>query len=335
MKTQRSSHIASPHLVTRATALAIAALAACLPVSTAAQTAAAASAPVVKAKSPAKAATVPQPSFATPEAGFDALIAALRAADAKRLATLLGPGHERIVDSGDTVADRAAWERFVSQYDAKHAIELKGDAKAVLVVGPNDWPMAIPLVKRGDSWVLDADAGEEELIARRIGYNELDIIQACLAFVDMQREYAEVDRDGDGLLQYATKLRSTPGKKDGLYWDAKAGESPSPAGPWFAAADPKAAGRSVGSPYHGYYFRLLTAQGKNAPGGARNYLANGKLIGGAALLAYPASYLSSGVKTFMCSLDGVVYEKDLGPDTKAAAARITAFDPGEGWVRTK
>jgi Protein of unknown function (DUF2950) len=335
MKTKRSSNIASSRLASAATSLAIAALAACLPVSAVAQSAAAASAPVAKAKPPAKAVTVPQPSFATPEAGFEALVAALRAADAKRLAALLGPGHGRIVDSGDTAADRAAWERFVAQYDAKHAIELKGDAKAVLVVGPNDWPMAIPLVKRADGWVLDADAGEEELIARRIGYNELDIIQACLAFIDMQREYAEVDRDGDGLLQYATKLRSTPGRKDGLYWDAKVGEPLSPAGPRFAAASPKATGRTVGSPLYGYYFRLLTAQGKNAPGGARNYVANGKLIGGAALLAYPATYLSSGVKTFMCSLDGGVYEKDLGPDTKAAAARITAFDPGEGWVRVK
>lgn len=322
-----------PRRSAAAIALALAAGAGALATIALAQTGAAAPASAAR---PAKAATpAPQPAFSTPEAGFEALVAALRAQDAKQLARLLGPGHERIIDSGDNAADRAVWARFVAEYDAKHSIELQGDAKATLVIGPNDWPMAIPLVRRAGGWMLDADAGEEELIARRIGYNELDTIQACLAFIDMQREYAEVDRDGDGLLQYAMKLRSSPGKKDGLYWPVKAGEPQSPAGPRFAAADPKAAGRTAGSPYHGYYFRLLTAQGKDAPGGARDYLAHGKLIGGAALLAYPAKYLSSGVKTFMCSLDGGVYEKDLGADTAAAAARIKAFDPGPGWSRTK
>lgn len=302
------------------------ALAAALPAT--AQTAASASPKSAKA-------AVAQPSFASPEAGFETLVAALRAADAKQLARLLGPGHERIIDSGDNAADRAVWARFVAEYDAKHSIQLEGDAKARLAIGANDWPMAIPLVKRGDGWVFDADAGEEELIARRIGYNELDTIQTCLAFVDMQREYAEADRDGDGLLEYALRLHSSPGKRDGLYWPVSEGEAPSPAGPRLAAADPKAAGRKAGSPYHGYYYRLLTAQGKHAPGGARNYLVNGQLIGGAALLAYPASYLASGVKTFMCSMDGVVFEKDLGPGTAAAAARITTFDPGPGWAPVK
>jgi len=291
------------------------------------------------ASAPAKTAapaTAQQPSFASPEAGFDALVAALRAADAKQLARLLGPGHQRIVDSGDNAADKAVWAKFVADYDAKHAIQLDGDAKAVLVTGASDWPMPIPLVKRSGGWVLDADAGEEEIIARRIGRNELDTIQTCLAFIDMEREYAEVDRNGDGLLEYTARLLSTKGKRDGLYWPTQAGEPPSPAGPLIAAATPGLKGTKSGPrPYHGYYYRVLTSQGKNAPGGARSYLANGKLIGGVALVAYPATYLNSGIKTFMCNLDGVVHEKDLGPNTAAAAAKIKAYDPDASWTVSK
>jgi hypothetical protein len=326
--------IARPRLFERgAIVLAIALVAATAHLPSAAQTAAAtpASAP---AKS-TKPATQPQPVYASPEAGFEAIVAALRAADAKQLARILGPGHQRIVDSGDNAADRADWARFVASYDAKHSIRLEGDAKAVLLIGADDWPMAIPLVKREAGWAFDAPAGEEELLARRIGRNELDTIQVCLAFIDMEREYAEVDRDGDGLLEYTAKLVSSPGKRDGLYWPSKEGEAESPAGPRFAAADPKAKGRTSGSPYHGYYYRVLTAQGKHAPGGPRNYLANGELIGGVALVAYPATYLNSGVKTFMCNMDGIVYEKDLGPGTASAVAKMKAFDPDPTWTQTK
>jgi len=296
-----------------------------------AQAPSAASAPPPAAKS----AAAPQPAFATPEAGFEAIVAALRAADAKQLARLLGPGHKRIVDSGDNAADREAWARFVKDYDAKHTIRLEGDDAAYLAIGPDDWPMPIPLVKRADGWSFDAVAGEDEILSRRIGRNELDAIQVCLAFVDMQREYAEADRNGDGLLEYATRLVSSPGKRDGLYWPTKAGEPESPAGPRFAAADPSAKGRVAGAPYHGYYYRLLTAQGPHAPGGARSYLANGKLIGGVALVAYPATYLNSGIKTFMCNLEGVVYEKDLGPGGAGKVAKMKAFDPDPSWTPSK
>lgn len=309
-----------------ATCLAAGLLALTLPV--AAQTAIAPSASVKPAKAT-------QPAFPTPEAGFEALIAALRASDAKQLARLLGPGHERIVDSGDNAADREAWAKFVAAYDAKHAIQLQGDAKATLATGSEDWPMPIPLVKGVNGWVFDADAGEEEIVARRIGRNELDTIQVCLAFVDMQREYAEQDRNGNGLLEYAGRLISSPGKRDGLYWPVRAGEPASPAGPRLAAADPKLKTQRTPTPYHGYYYRILTAQGKSAPGGARSYAVNGNLIGGIALLAYPASYLTSGVKTFTCSMDGIVYEKDLGPDTKTLAAKISAYDPDTSWTRVK
>ena len=310
---------------------ALALLAASSQIPAAAQTAAASPA----SAAPAKAASAKQLSFASPEAGFEALVAALRAADAKQLAALLGPGHQRIIDSGDNAADRAVWARFVADYDAKHSIQLEGDAKAVLVIGSEDWPMPIPLVKGEAGWTLDTAAGEDEIIARRIGRNELDTIQVCLAFVDMEREYAEVDRNGDGLLEYTAKLVSSPGKQDGLYWPTKEGESQSPAGPLFAEADPSVKERKVGSPYHSYYYKVLTTQGPNAPDGARSYLANGKLIGGIALIAYPASYLSSGVKTFMCNLDGVVYEKDHGPGTAATVAKIKAFDPDPTWTKVK
>jgi hypothetical protein len=252
----------------------------------------------------------------------------------KALARVLGPGHQRIVDSGDAMADREARQKFVADYDAKHSIRLEGSARAVLSTGKDDWPMPIPMVKRSAGWTFDADAGAEELVARRIGRNELDAIQVCRAFIDMQREYAEVDRDGDGLLEYADRLVSTPGKRDGLYWPTQPGEAPSPAGPRLAAANPQQlAARTAATPFHGYYFRILTAQGPNAPGGARDYRVGGQLIGGVALIAWPASYLSSGVKTFACSMGGLLVERDFGPDTAAKVAKITAYDLEPGWSR--
>lgn len=277
-----------------------------------------------------------QSTFESPQTAVDALVAALRQQDAAAMQRILGPDSRRIVDSGDAAADRAAWAKFVTEYDAKHTIQMEGDSKAVVNVGASDWPMPIPLVKGTSGWVFDTAAGAEELLDRRIGRNELDAIQVCLAFVDMEREYAELDRNGDGTLEYAARLVSTPGKHDGLYWPTKAGEPPSPAGPRLAAAHPQP--RQAGSapkPFHGYYYRILTKQGPHAPGGARDYSVKGRLIGGIALVAWPASYMSSGVKTFMCSLDGKVLEKDLGPKTSTQVTKITAFDPDPGWTPAK
>jgi hypothetical protein len=307
-------------------------LATALALSLACLLASAADAPKASASTPAKATAPQHVVFASPEEGFDALIAALRQHDYAAVNRLLGPGHRRITDSGDSAADRAASERFVADYDARHSIQMDGDAKAFLSIGESDWPMPIPLVKHAGGWAFDADAGEEELIARRIGRNELDVMQVCLAFVDMQREYAELDRNGNGVLEYAARMVSSPGKRDGLYWPAAAGEPESPAGPRLAAANrqPRTA-NSKPQPFHGYYYRILTAQGTNAPGGARSFRVNGKLIGGVALLAWPASYLASGVKSFQCNLDGSIYERDLGLDTPAKVAKITAFDPAPGW----
>jgi hypothetical protein len=223
----------------------------------------------------------------------------------------------------------------VADYAQKHSVQMEGDAKAFITTGEAEWPMPIPLVKGPAGWSFDADAGEEELIARRIGRNELDVIQVCLAFADMQREYAEADRNGDGRLEYAARLVSSPGKQDGLYWPAAAGEPPSPAGPLLAAANaqPRSSSKSAPKPFHGYYYRILTKQGAHAPGGARDYVVRGRLIGGIALVAWPASYLASGVKTFQCNIDGAVHEKDLGPDTRAKVAKILSYNPDPSWAR--
>ena len=311
--------------LSRLTAAALLALAGFTAIAADAQ--AQATAPTAKAVQPQHAV------FATPEAGVSALLQALRSDDRKALARLFGPGGERVVDSGDAEADRETRKKFVAAYDTQHAIHLDGQTKAVLSVGSDDWPMPIPLVKRGGGWSFDAKQGANELVARRIGHNELDAIQVCRAFIDMQFDYAAVDRDGDGLLEYAGRLVSSPGKHDGLYWPTKAGEPSSPAGPRLAEASPqKLAARTEATPFHGYYFRVLSAQGPHAPGGAREYRVGGQLIGGVALIAWPASYLSSGVKTFLCGLSGTVFERDFGAQTTAKVAKINAYDPGPGWM---
>lgn len=284
------------------------------------------------APAPAKQSAAQRVYFATPQEGFEALVAAMRKDDTPQIARLLGPGHARIVDSGDTAADRRASASFVEDYDKKHAVEMAGDTKAFIATGETEWPMPVPMVKSGEGWTFDAKDGEREILVRRVGRNELDTIQTCLAFVDMQTEYAEADRNGDGLLEYAAHFVSKPDKRDGLYWPTQEGEAPSPAGPLLAEADPQFR-QGVPTPYHGYYYRILTAQGKNAPDGAMNYFANGKLIGGVALIAYPATYRNSGVKTFICSMSELVYEKDLGPQTASKVKQIKAYDPDESWTK--
>jgi hypothetical protein len=280
-------------------------------------------------------AAVQRMHFAAPEAAVNALLDAMRKDDVAALERVLGPGSVNIVSSGDDAADREARRKFVAAFDERHAIDVAG-SRATLVVGRSDWPMPVPLVKRTQGWTFDARAGAAEIVARRIGRNELDAMQVCLAFVDMEREYAEQDRDGNGLLEYTARLVSTPGRQDGLYWPTQPGEPPSPAGPRLAQASPQAlAAHEPGTPYHGYYFRVLSGQGPHAPGGARSWRVDGRLIGGVALVAWPARYRVSGVKTFQCAMDGVVHERDLGPDTAAKAARIEVFDPGPGWSPVK
>jgi hypothetical protein len=282
---------------------------------------------------------VKQKSFQSPEEAVKALFEALRAADMKELSAIFGPAGKEIISSGDEVADKAARERFVKAYEAMNKLEKETDKKVTLVVGNHDWPFPVPIVKKGETWIFDTAAGKEELLNRRIGRNELNTIQTCLAYVDAQREYALKDRDSDKLLEYAQKFRSTPGKKDGLYWQAKEGEEQSPLGDLVAKAVKEGYGsKKPGQgpqPYHGYYYRILKAQGKNARGGAYDYVVGGSMIGGFALVAYPAEYGSSGVMTFIVNHDGVVYQKDLGNETAKIASAMTKFDPDKTWKKAE
>jgi hypothetical protein len=217
-----------------------------------------------------------------------------------------------------------------------HVLEESSPERVQLLLGTQAWPFPIPLVREGGSWRFATERGAEEIQNRRIGRNERSAIAVLRAYAAAQQEYASVDRNGDGVLEYAQKLGSTPGKFDGLYWpaDASRGETPSPFGPLIAESAAYLAGHKRGDPYRGYHFRILTGQGKNAPGGAYSYVINGRMVAGAAMVAYPAVYNDSGVMTFIVNSAGKIYEKNLGKDGAAIAAKMTTFDPGPGWKET-
>ena len=276
-----------------------------------------------------------QKSFASPEDAATALVQALKAHDRAALLAVLGDAGEWI-SSGDAVHDRATSDRFVADYETKHAIALDGDA-AKLTVGNDDYPFAFPIVKDGAPWRFDTAAGKDELLARRIGQNELYTINVLQAIVDAQREYASADRNGDGVLAYAQKFASSPGKRDGLYWPVKAGEPPSPLGELVADAAGQGYGKKQTgpAPFHGYYYKMLKGQGKNAESGALDYVVKGREIGGFAVVAYPARYANSGIMTFIVNQDGKVFQADLGRDTQTKASAMQRFDPGKGWSEVK
>jgi len=283
-------------------------------------------------------AAVKQKGFATPEAAVKAWVAAIKADDNKEVLAIFGPEAKDLIFSGDPVRDKQRREKFIKDYDQKNALAKDGD-RMVLSVGEKDWPFPIPLVKKGDLWFFDTRAGKEEILNRRIGEDELDTIQTMLAIVDAQREYAMNDLDGDGILEYAEKFRSDPGKKNGLFWETKEGEEPSPLGSLVAGARAEGYTRAGTNdkpmPLHGYYFRMLKKQGKNAAGGAYDYVVKGQMIGGFAVLAYPAKFGNSGVMTFLVNHDGVVYQKDLGKNTEKAAKAIRKFDPDKTWQKVE
>ena len=269
-----------------------------------------------------------QQSFPTPEDAAAALAAAVKGGPAGIL-KVLGKAADDIVSSGDEVADADTRQRFTSMYDSKHSVKTEGNKKATLMLGPDDFPFPIPLTNTRTGWEFDTDEGRKEVLYRRIGRNELDAIQTCLAFVDAENEYADKDR-GEGAGVYAQRIVSTPGKKDGLFW--RDDSDPSPLGA--LAAQASAEGYKTGEgqvPYHGFYFRILKGQGSDAPGGALNYVVKNKMIGGFALIAYPAEYGNSGVMTFLVNHDGTVYEKDLGPETRRIAQKISKFNPDKAW----
>lgn len=275
-----------------------------------------------------------QQRFQTPEAAAQALADALKSGSARDIRRILGRDSGDIVESGDDVDDAEVRQRFTKAYDEKHSIKVEGNKSATLIVGPEDFPFPIPLVNETSGWKFDAAAGRREILYRRIGRNELAAIQTSLAYVDAQNEYADKDRTGAGRGTYAQRIVSSPGKKDGLYW--RDDNDPSPLGE--LAAKASAEGYKVGedpAPYHGYYYRILKGQGPNAPGGAINYLAWGKMIGGFALVAYPADYGNSGVMTFVVNHAGTVYQKDLGYHTTAIAKRMGLFDPDHTWKKVE
>jgi hypothetical protein len=276
-----------------------------------------------------------QEHFKTPEAAMRALESALREKKTDRVEAILGPESDAIISSGDAVDDDAARKRFLTAAGQKTRIEKADDGMMAIVhLGTDDWPFPIPLKRDGDGWAFDTPAGKEELLNRRIGRNELTTISACREYVDAQSEYYA--RFG----QYAQTFRSTPGQKNGLYWEETDGDE-SPLGPFVAEASAegyqqaKAAPEAPPAPYHGYYYKILTSQGAHGPGGAMTYVKDVKMIGGFALIAWPAEHGNSGIMTFMVSREGVVYQKDLGAGTTEAAKAITTFDPDASWDPTR
>ena len=274
--------------------------------------------------------------FDTPEAAVQALIEAAKADSDGPLLKLLGKDAKPLIDSGDPVADKNARAAFVAHYEAANSIDKSEPDFATLEVGEDKWPFPIPLIAEGGKWFFDSPTGIDEVINRRVGANELATIQSCLAFVDAQREYYVRNAQNDAALHYASRLISTEGKKDGLYWPAGENEEPSPLGEGFAKARAEGylpEGPSKGEPFHGYIYRLLTKQGPNARDGAYDYLVNDQLLGGFAAVAFPAEYGNSGVMTFLVNHDGVVFSKDLGPDTAKLALAMDSFDPGPDWKK--
>jgi hypothetical protein len=273
--------------------------------------------------------------FASPENAAQALASAARAGDRAALRTILGPASDELQMS-DKVQAADELRQFSQAFDAGHRIHHDSDTRATLEVGANDWPFPIPLVHTSQRWFFDTELGKEEVINRRIGRNELWALEAVRAYADAQREYARVDRDGDQVLEYAQDFLSTPGKKDGLYWPPDLDGEVSPLGPLVAVATgsgymTSSRQKSGPRPFHGYFFRVLTRQGKHAPGGKYDYIVNHNMIGGFALLAWPADYGNSGIMSFMINQQGQVYQRDLGPNTASIAKKIRAFDPDPGW----
>ncbi|HYZ31618.1 MAG TPA: DUF2950 domain-containing protein, partial [Crenalkalicoccus sp.] len=277
-------------------------------------------------------------AFPSPERGFAAMAQAAQRQDQQELLRILGGGARALIRSGDPTADRAALRRFAEAYAEKAEIQRPAPDRAELLVGRDAWPLPIPMVRRNGSWRFDAKQGALELVNRRIGRNELDTIEALHAIVDAQDEYARTAGRQGAFRAYARRFFSTPGTHDGLYWPTLDGQAESPLGALAAAASAGGYGLSrdpadAPRPFHGYLFRMLEAQGPHAPGGATDYVVDGRMIGGFGVIAWPAQYGVSGIQTFLVSHAGTVYQRNLGPETARLARGITAFDPGPGWER--
>jgi hypothetical protein len=280
-----------------------------------------------------------QKTFSSPTEATDALAAAAQNHDEAALLAILGPSSQDLISSGNQVADQKKQDFFAQNYHASHQFAGASDGRMFLYVGPENWPVPVPLRKSGSRWYFDTAYGRREIRFRRIGHDELNAIKVCTAVVDAERQYHSALHDGATQYQYAQKFRSTPGRQDGLFWEAKAGQQQqSPLGPLVAAAaaesyPPQAADRP--HPFQGYFYRLLTGQGANAKGGARSYLVDGKMTGGFAMVAYPARYRKSGVMTFIVNQDGEIYQKDLGKRTDQIASAMTVYNPDNTWKAVK
>ncbi len=283
-----------------------------------------------------QAADMLQKSFSSPEEAVKSLVAAVRANDMEEMLAILSPGSRELISSGDDVADRAGREKFLKAYDQMNTLQQESADKMVLSIGADNWPLPIPIVKKGATWFFDIREGKREILNRRIGRNELHVMDVLHAYVDAQHEYASKDCRGGGKVEFAQRLISTEGERDGLYWEAKEGEEESPLGPLVARAAKEGYGKESDlSPFHGYYFKILNGQGKHTKGGAYNYVVKGRMILGFALVAYPAEYGNSGIMTFMVNQEGTIYEKNLGKNTKRIAEAMKIFDPDKTWKKTK
>ncbi len=274
-------------------------------------------------------------TFGTPDQAGDALLQAAKSGDQNQVLAIFGPAAKSIIFSGDAVQDKAATNTYIRAYGEMHRWRTMPDGSQLLIVGADNFPFPIPLKKAGDGkWYFDAAAGEQEILRRRVGRNELAVIDVCHAIADAQAQYYSQPRNGEGTPQFAQKFISDPGKQNGLYWESAQNEPPSPLGPLaaFATGEGYNVKPNAHMPFHGYYFKMLNQQGSNAPGGAKDYLVDGKMTGGFAVVAYPANYGNSGVMTFIIDRDGVLLQKDLGKATTQTAEAITAFDPDSSWT---
>jgi len=273
-----------------------------------------------------------QKTFSSAEAASRGLFAAIQSGDEKAMLVVLGPDAKEIVSSGDEVQDKEHRANFVKKYEEMHRLVREPDGTTTLYIGAENWPTPIPLVDKGNLWYFDTDAAKKEILFRRIGRNEMSTIRVCQEFVDAQKEYYSTEH------QYAQKIFSDPGQHDGLYWKAADGEPQSPIGPLVASAVAEGYAKGQGgppTPYRGYYYHVLTRQGKNGPGGAKSYIVNGKMTEGVAFVAYPAEYRSSGVMTFIVNQDGVVYQKDLGKKTDVLAKAMKKYNPDSSWQKAE
>ena len=276
-----------------------------------------------------------QQSFPSPDEAVKALVVAVRANDVKALLSILGPESRALISSGDEAADRTGRDKFLKAFNVANTFQQESADEMTLCVGADSWPMPIPIVKKGSLWMFDVRKGKQEILNRRIGRNELHVIDILNAYVYAQHEYATKDCGRSGKVEFAQRIISSKGKHDGLFWEAKDGEQESPLGPLVAQAAKEGYANPNLQPFHGYYFKILKGQGKHAHGGAYNYVIKGRMILGFAIISYPAEYGNSGVMTFMVNQEGVIFQKNLGRNTKRLSEAMKIFDPDKTWSKAE